>query len=229
MPTGLLRASPAHAALINRSWARARQRAIALAIAAVAFTLCFVGGATINATLSGKPTALDGTLYRSISSFRAPWLEVPSLVLNTVGGGNITLFVIPLIAAAGLLVTRGVWAALVVLPLRPITAWAVESLKALFERPRPPHREIAVALSAYPSGHSAVAASLVVVLALLVRRRWFTLIGVIYVIAMGYSRLYLNVHWFTDIVGGTALGIAIGLTFWALVGSIRSVFLRVRS
>lgn len=118
---------------------------------------------------------------------------------------------------------------MVVLPLRPITAWAVESLKALFERPRPPHREIAVALSAYPSGHSAVAASLVVVLALLVRRRWFTLIGVIYVIAMGYSRLYLNVHWFTDIVGGTALGIAIGLTVWALVGSIRSVFLRGRS
>ena len=66
------------------------------------------------------------------------------------------------------------------------------------------------------------------VLALLIRRRWFTLIGLIYVIAMGYSRLYLNVHWFTDILAGTALGIAIGLVVWAVAGAARSLVLRPR-
>jgi membrane-associated phospholipid phosphatase len=214
------------AARIGRAWASGRARRLALATAAVALALCIIGGATINATLSGRPTSLDQSLYRAISGFRAPWLESPSLALNQLGGGNVALFVVPVIAAVFLLVTRGIWAALVVLPLRPLTQWAVESLKAVFERPRPPHRVIAVTLSAYPSGHSAVAAALVVVLALLIRHRWFTLIGVIYVVAMGYSRLYLNVHWFTDTLGGTALGIGVGLAMWAVVGSIRSLLVK---
>jgi len=229
MPKVSRRNHPSRAARIERAWESGRKRGLALATAAVALALCIIGGVTIDATLSGRPTTIDESLYQAISGFRASWLEMPSLVLNQLGGGNIALFVIPAIAAVALLVTRGVWAALVVLPLRPVTQWAVESLKAVFERPRPPHREIAVTLSAYPSGHSAVAASLVVVLALLVRHRWFTLIGVIYVVAMGYSRLYLNVHWFTDILGGTALGIAAGLAVWAAVGSIRSMLLRPRS
>ena len=213
---------------INRAWASGRSRWIALVAAAVALALCIIGGAAINAILTGKPTAVDDLLFRAISGFRAPWLDGPSLVLNQAGGGIIALFIMPVIAAVVMLLTRGVLAALVVLPLRPLTQWAVETLKGLFERPRPPHREISVALSAYPSGHSAVAASLIVVLALLIRRRWFTLIGLIYVIAMGYSRLYLNVHWFTDILAGTALGIAIGLVVWAVAGGIRSLVLRPR-
>ena len=213
---------------IDHAWASGRSRWAALVIAAVALALCIIGGAAINAALSGKPTAVDEFLYRAISGFRAPWLDGPSLVLNQAGGGIIALFIMPVIAAVVMLLTRGVLAALVVLPLRPLTQWAVETLKGVFERPRPPHREISVALSAYPSGHSAVAASLIVVLALLIRRRWFTLIGLVYVIVMGYSRLYLNVHWFTDILAGTALGIAVGLVVWAVTGGIRSLVLKPR-
>ncbi|MFM9919771.1 phosphatase PAP2 family protein [Lacisediminihabitans sp. H27-G8] len=211
---------------IERAWGTAPQRGIGILVAVVALALCVAGGAIISAALSGRPTTVDEVLYRAIAGFRAPWLEGPSLALNQLGGGSIALFVVPAIAAAALLLTRGVWAALVVLPLRPIAQWAVEALKATFERPRPPHREIAVSLSAYPSGHSAVAASLIVVFALLVRHRWFTVFGVVYVVAMGYSRLYLNVHWFTDTVGGTALGIAIGLAVWAAAGGIRSLVSR---
>ena len=226
MPTVSRRSHSSRATRIERAWASGRQRGIALVTAAVALALCIIGGATITAILSGRPTTIDESLYRTISGFHAPWLEAPSLVLNQWGGGKIALFVIPTIAAVALLMTRGVWAALVVLPLRPLTQWAVEALKAAFDRPRPPHGQIAVTLSAYPSGHSAVAASLVVVLALLIRRRWFTLVGVIYIVAMGYSRLYLNVHWFTDTLGGTALGIAAGLGVWAVVGGIRSLLLK---
>lgn len=228
MPSDARRSGSTRQVRIARAWAGGRQRGLALAVAAVALALSLIGGATITGTLSGRPTTVDEMLYRAISGFRAPWLETPSLVLNQLGGGNIALFVIPGIAAVVLVITRGVWAALVVLPLRPVTQWAVEYLKGVFDRPRPPHREIAVSLSAYPSGHSAVAASLVVVLALLVRHRWFTIVGVIYVVAMGYSRLYLNVHWFTDTLGGTALGIAIGLAVWAAVGSIRSLLVGSR-
>jgi membrane-associated phospholipid phosphatase len=216
-------------ARIERAWASGRARWIALVIAAVALALSVIGGATINAILSGGPTSIDLVLYRAISGFRASWLELPSLALNQLGGGNIALFVVPSTAAVILLLTRGIWAALVVLPLRPLTQVAVESFKAVIERPRPPHREIAAALSSYPSGHSAVATALVIVLALLTRHRWLTLIGVIYVIAMGFSRLYLNAHWFTDTLGGTALGMGIGLAMWAGAGSIRSLSLKIWS
>ena len=71
-----------------------------------------------------------------------------------------------MIAAIILLATRGIRAALVVVPLRPLAQWVVERLAAVIERPPPPHREIAVTLSTYPSAHSVVAAVLLVVLAL---------------------------------------------------------------
>lgn len=208
---------------INRAWSGPRQRWVALVVAAVMFALCALPGALIEAKLSGQPTTIDRVLYRAIWGFRSPWLDGPSLFLNQIGGGTLALVIIPVLAAAAMLVTRGVTAALVVLPLRPLTQWAVESLKGIFDRPRPPHPQIVVSLSAYPSGHSAVAASLIVVLAVLLRRRWFSLAGAIYVVAMGYSRMYLSVHWFTDILGGTALGIATGLAMLVVAGSIRSL------
>jgi membrane-associated phospholipid phosphatase len=100
------------------------------------------------------------------------------------------------------------------------------ALNQLFQRARPPHHEIAVNLWAYPWGHSAVAASLVVVTALLVRRRRLWIVGALYVISMGFSRMYLNVHWFTDVLGGAAVGLAVGLALWAAVGAVRSLVLR---
>jgi membrane-associated phospholipid phosphatase len=211
---------------IARAWGSARSRVIVLVIALVAFTLCAVGGALIGALVDGRPTELDSLLFRTVDGYRAPWLDVPSLFLNQFGGGDVALYVVPGIAAVIMLFARGILAALLVLPLRPITQWSVNALKAIFERPRPHHMEVPVTLSAYPSGHSAVAACLVVVLAMLIRRRWFWIVSALYVIVMGFSRMYLNVHWFTDILGGTALGIAIGLAVWAIVGAVRSLVWR---
>ena len=218
--------SASRASRIARAWGGARSRLTVLVIALVAFALCATGGAVLRAVLAGRPAALDSILLSAIDGYRASWLDIPSLFLNQFGGGDIALYVVPGIAALIMLFARGILAALIVLPLRPLTQGSVNALKAIFERPRPRHMEVSVALSAYPSGHSAVAACLVVVLAMLIRRRWFWAVGALYVIAMGFSRMYLNVHWFTDILGGTALGIAIGLAVWAIVGAVRSLVSR---
>jgi hypothetical protein len=62
-------------------------------------------------------------------------------------------FMVPMIPVIIVLVTPGIWATLVVLvAVRPLARWAVESLTAVFERPRPPHQVIADTLSAYSSG-----------------------------------------------------------------------------
>ena len=86
------------------------------------------------------------------------------------------------------------------------------ALKALFARPRPelwPHRG-QYAWAAYPSGHAIVGVSVFLTIALMLYRergwRWqFVAAGALLTTNL-YSRLYLGVHWPTDVIGGLLLG-----------------------
>jgi undecaprenyl-diphosphatase len=87
-------------------------------------------------------------------------------------------------------------------------------VKALVERTRPDiHRLAAVSGSSFPSGHSMAAAATFAALALVVGRTrsprtHAVLAGVAVAIAVAVacSRVLLGVHWFSDAVGGLALG-----------------------
>jgi undecaprenyl-diphosphatase len=75
----------------------------------------------------------------------------------------------------------------------------------------------------FPSGHSAVAFSAATVLAALVPRAApaFFLLA----LAIGYSRIYVGVHWPLDVAGGALVGVATALLLLA-VARRRSVRLR---
>ena len=71
-----------------------------------------------------------------------------------------------------------------------------------------------VSSASYPSGHATSAAVVYLLLAWLAPPRWraaaWTLAATM-IILNGFSRIMLGVHWASDIVGGTMLGIAFAL------------------
>lgn len=106
-----------------------------------------------------------------------------------------------------------------------VTSLLVSILKDLFNVSRPPiSSHVVVAESAaFPSGHAANTAALVIATVVIWRlalpseriHRHVPMIGFIIVVLMALTRLILNVHWLSDVVGGVALGGAISLAVCA--------------
>jgi undecaprenyl-diphosphatase len=87
-------------------------------------------------------------------------------------------------------------------------------LKLAFHRPRPRLAYTHLDTYSFPSGHTAGAVALYGVLALLIARRggprrWIAC-GVLFlavVVVIGFSRLYLEAHYLSDVLAGAALGL----------------------
>lgn len=96
--------------------------------------------------------------------------------------------------------------------------------KTFYARPRPdlvPH-EAYVYSASFPSGHSTLSAATYLTLAMLVaslepQRRTKALaygLAAALVVAVGFSRVYLGVHWPSDVLAGWCLGAAWALAAW---------------
>ena len=112
----------------------------------------------------------------------------------------------------------------------------VESLKVLFERARPDVRTWKPAGDAFPSGHVAnivlcVGTAIRLVPRCSIRRQdvlrlALALGGLAAIAAVAFSRLYLDRHWLSDVLGSVLLGAAfLGLTCWrTTAGRITTFF-----
>ena len=97
-----------------------------------------------------------------------------------------------------------------------LIAVLVPEIKALTDRPRPPDPLISVGGSAFPSGHATQAtlyAWIGVTLALrvvpgLTRRSLVIALGILITVMIGLTRVYLRVHWLSDVSSGWALGVS---------------------
>ena len=90
-------------------------------------------------------------------------------------------------------------------------------LKLVFARPRPHVFPPLVPADTYsfPSGHTLAAVALYGLLAILLwrgRHRWWALLSAVWVLVVGLSRIYLGVHYPSDVVASLALG-----TLWLVL------------
>ncbi len=93
-----------------------------------------------------------------------------------------------------------------------ITEIAMQVMKRAVERPRPADGIYDASGFSYPSGHAALSVTFVAIGVLLARRLpsriALVVIGASLAAAIGLSRVYLRVHYLTDVGGGWALGLA---------------------
>jgi undecaprenyl-diphosphatase len=84
----------------------------------------------------------------------------------------------------------------------------VGATKGWWDRPRPATRFYDPRGSSFPSGHSAYAV-VYLAAAMATGRRAFIICAAVVAVTIGASRLYLHVHYLTDVLGGYALGAAV--------------------
>jgi membrane-associated phospholipid phosphatase len=199
-------------------WALPDATAAAAALAASLLGLILCGALAGGLLRQAGPTGLvDRPAEAYVVAHRQGWLNGVMWLVTDLGTAGV---LVPLVLAAGLVWRwrRGSWRPLALLAGAAAGAWVVQvAVKQLVERPRPP---AGLALShatgfAFPSGHATDAAAVYGMLALLLARSgpraarvaaWTGAAGLIALV--GLSRLYLGVHWLSDVVAGIALGAA---------------------
>ena len=146
--------------------------------------------------------------------------------------GGVTVTTLMTLGAAGFLLLSGKrGAALFVVVSIAGAALLSSGMKLGFERPRPdlvPHG-VEVYTASFPSGHATGAAATYLTLGALLarfqsRRRlkvYLLSIAVLLTVLIGLSRLYLGVHWPSDVLAGWTLGASWALLCWLVAWQLQ--------
>lgn len=177
---------------------------------------------------SGVLARLDEPVLDALRAARDPVVTVVAVAVTDLGGGwgRCALGVVVGVLAAR---RERAWWPVVAVALGLAVAPALNgALKALLDRERPPLGQalLSPADASFPSGHAMGAAAAAVVLGWVVTRTArrpgaaapAAAAAVVFAVAVGVTRVYLGVHWPTDVLAGWAAGAAVG---WAVVLAVR--------
>jgi membrane protein DedA with SNARE-associated domain/membrane-associated phospholipid phosphatase len=172
------------------------------------------------------PTPGDTTAFDVVEQLHSGFLIDVSEVFTALGSG---WFVWSLTAVcAALLAARRRWPELwVLLAGMTLTSIGFHEIKDAIDRPRPADPLVDYSGSSFPSGHAAhsvlyVWLAVTVVLRLrpgMARATAVVVGGIALTVLVGLSRVYLNVHYLSDVSGGWALGAAV-FSFCAAVALV---------
>lgn len=203
-----------------------------LAVAGLVATSLWAVGTLAEEVSEGEADAFDGWVLRAMRGSgpedgAGPWWFTYAVADLTALGGLSVLSLFVLLGVGFLLLKR-----------RPIGAAALvtaiaggvglsEGLKAAVQRTRPPvEYRLDDALNAsFPSGHALLSAVVYLTLSAVLaqslgrrRDRVYVLgVGVLMTGVVGLTRIYLGVHWATDVFAGWAVGVAWAAICWLAI------------
>lgn len=189
-----------------------------LAFAAVG---TYIVGLYVSLLSSDKgPTPGDTFAFEVVNKIRADWLTDIAKILTYLGRPLPVAVAVVLVALFLVYGRYRIEAS--VLVLGSILTWSsVHILKAEVTRPRPSAGLVEAVGWGFPSGHAALAVAYLAIAVLLlrvgigtVRSTLVVTVGLVAAASIGLSRLYLHVHYLSDITVGWALAISI----FSLVG-----------
>lgn len=165
------------------------------------------------------PFTVDRTVMDAFTGLRTSALTAMAKVIAVATDPAVTAGVVVVVALWLLLRSRDRRSALFLACTSAATAVMLEAAKLVVDRPRPPigMQLVPETNNSFPSGHVTGVVSVLGALALVAVHRgmsrslvaavWVTLVGIVVL-----DRLYLGVHWFSDILGALLLGATILLT-----------------
>lgn len=181
---------------------------VSLAVYFLIFLACLIGfGQIADEVHEGETLGIDDAILQTINGFSTSVWDTFFVIVTQLGGviGIITLT----LGLLAVLILRHKRRAAFVLALTVGGAALLNLiLKLVFERSRPDLWEQLIVETSYsfPSGHAMLSAALGLVVIYIfwaTRYRWPVAVAAsLYVLVIGLSRLYLGVHYPTDIVAG---------------------------
>jgi undecaprenyl-diphosphatase len=212
--------------------ARASDTWLLISILAIA-ALLFVFGLIAGEVVEGKPLAFDRAVllaFRDTANASVPigppWLREAARDVTSLGS-TIVLGIILFAVVGYLLLDRKRAAAWLMLGAVLGGVALNSSLKFVFARPRPDFviPAVQVFTASFPSGHAALSAITYLTLgAILARthpaariRIYLMSVAALVTGLVGLSRVYLGVHYPTDVLAGWCVGAAWAMGCWALM------------
>ena len=196
----------------------------ALALGALLVIVAGVWGfvAITDNVVEGDTQRFDSRVIHWFAAHRGPqWLQDVGRDLTALGG--VTVLTLVTIVVVGFLLISGKRGAAILMVVAVVGGLLIgTAIKHFVNRPRPPRefQSAYVFTASFPSGHSMLSAvtylTLGALLAQVVERRVLKLyiisVAVLVTFLVGLSRVYLGVHWPTDVLAGWTAGLV-----WALI------------
>ncbi len=183
----------------------------------------------------GETQAFDDTVIRWMGAHHSPTMDAVMLEVTALGTGTVVLMIVA-VAALFLVLTKHKYSASLLLASTFGGLVLNGVLKLGFNRPRPSIFVPAVhtVSSSFPSVHAMSAAIVYSTVAYLAARlhkrmwaRWVVMTMALILIAfISFSRLYLGVHYPSDVVAGVAIGLAWAGFCMATLEAIQKFWLR---
>ncbi|WP_072802596.1 phosphatase PAP2 family protein [Rhodococcoides yunnanense] len=200
----------------------ARRNPYSPVVAALGYFLALLTLAVAVRT-DGWSTSADGSITGWVVDHRSALLDRVAMAVTTAGGPPETAAYGLVIAAVLIRRTKRYVPALILLATVAVSAVTCTLLKLVIGRERPPlsTQLILETDHSFPSGHVTGTATLLMMTALVLGHRSRRLRSVLMTAALAVtalvaaSRLYLGVHWFTDVCAGLLLA-----CFMVALGSV---------